>query len=177
MSSKELREPPPASSAAARPPAEGGGAARPSVDLDMDLAVPYLVTRAGMRMGQAFSKQLKPFDLNLTEWRVCASLHHKPHQRLSELAQNTSAEPSTLSRLVDGMIQRNLVVRDRSGEDARAVALSLTPQGVELTQRIIPLANLYERVALAGIPKQQVDSLKDMLRRIYSNVAMLDGEG
>jgi DNA-binding MarR family transcriptional regulator len=151
-------------------------AAPPPLDFDMDHAVPALVARAGMRMGQAFSKQLKAFDLNLAEWRVCASLHHRPHQRLSELAQNTAAEPSTLSRTVDSLMQRKVLVRDRSGEDGRALALSLTAEGVALTERIIPLAHLYERVAVAGISKQQVEQLKEMLRRVYDNMALLDGD-
>jgi len=146
------------------------------VEFNMDHAVPALVARAGMRMGQAFSKQLKAFDLNLTEWRVCASLHHRPHQRLSELAQNTAAEPSTLSRTLDSLMRRKILVRDRDGEDARALALSLTPDGVALTERIIPIAHLYERVAVAGIPKQQLDLLKGMLRKLYDNMALLDGD-
>jgi DNA-binding MarR family transcriptional regulator len=166
------------------PPAKRGSAHRaaameraaPAVDLDMDHAIPYLIARAGIRMGQSFSKELKAFDLNLTEWRVCAALHHTPHQRLSDLAEHTSTEPSTLSRTVDGMMQRKLLVRDRADEDARALALSLTPEGMALTERIIPLAQLYERVALAGIPKQQVDSLKDMLRKIYDNMALLEAD-
>ena len=130
-----------------------------------------------MQMGQAFSKELKRFGLSLTEWRVCAALHHKPHQRLAELAEHTSAETSTLSRTVDGMLQRGLLLRERSGEDARALALSLTPDGDALAQRIIPLAQLYDRVALAGISAAQVDLLRDMLRRIYSNMQRLNSGG
>ncbi|MBL0419644.1 MarR family transcriptional regulator [Ramlibacter sp. AW1] len=145
-----------------------------TAEFDLADAVPYLVTRAGMRMGQAFSKQLRSFDLNLAEWRVCAALHERPHQRLSDLAVQTTAEPSTLSRIVDGMIQRKLVARERSEDDARAIALRLTPEGVDLTQRVIPLAQLYERVALAGLSKPQVDSLKAMLRKLYDNMAVLD---
>jgi MarR family transcriptional regulator, organic hydroperoxide resistance regulator len=144
------------------------------VDHDLESALPYLLARAGMRMGQAFSRELKPFRLSLTEWRVCAALHHKPHQRLAELATHTSAEPSTLSRTVDGLLQRGLLVRDRSGEDARALALSLTEEGDMLTQRIIPLAQVYERVALSGFSTGQVKLLRDMLRRIYNNMETLD---
>ncbi|ROZ77647.1 MarR family winged helix-turn-helix transcriptional regulator [Ramlibacter sp. WS9] len=144
------------------------------IDHDLERAIPYLVARAGIRMGQAFSKELKPFGLTLTEWRVCAALHHKPHQRLAELATHTSAEPSTLSRTVEGLLQRGLLIRDRSGDDARALALSLTPEGDALAQRIIPLAQLYDRVALSGISATQVDLLRDMLRRIYSNIETLD---
>jgi len=84
--------------------------------------------------------------------------------------------PSTLSRVIDGLLQRGLLVRDRSDEDARALALNLTAQGRDLTQRIIPLAQLYERVSLAGLTAAQADALRDMLRSIYDNLAVLDRE-
>jgi DNA-binding MarR family transcriptional regulator len=110
----------------------------------------------------------------LTEWRVSVALHHKPHQRLSELAAHTSTEPSTLSRVVDGLLQRGLVVRDKSEDDGRAVALSLTDAGRDLTLRIIPLAQLYERVSLSGLSSAQADALREMLRLVYDNLAVLD---
>ncbi len=125
-------------------------------------------------MGQSFTRELKPFDLTLTEWRVCASLLHKAHQRLSELAAHTSSEASTMSRTVDGLLTRGLLIRDRSGADARALALSLTAEGVALTQRIVPLAQLYERVALAGMSAAHAEQLRDTLVRLFDNMATLD---
>lgn len=125
-------------------------------------------------MGQAFSKELKRFQLSLTEWRVCVALHHVPHQRLSDLAAHTSTEPSTLSRVVEGLLQRGLLVRDRSDEDGRALALSLTDTGRDLTVRIIPLAQLFERVSLSGLNSAQADALRSMLRIVYDNLAVLD---
>ncbi|MBT2336357.1 MarR family transcriptional regulator [Variovorax paradoxus] len=145
-------------------------------DHDLERAIPYLLARAGMRMGQSFNKELKQFKLSLTEWRVCVALHHKAHQRLSDLALHTSTDASTLSRVVDGLLQRGVLVRDRSDEDARALALSLTPAGRDLTLRIIPLAQVYERVSLSGLTVAQAESLRDMLRMVYDNLAVLDNE-
>ena len=145
-------------------------------DHDLERAIPYLLARAGMRMGQSFSKELRQFKLSLTEWRVCVALHHKAHQRLSDLALHTSTDASTLSRVVDGLLQRGIVVRDRSDEDARALALSLTEAGRDLTLRIIPLAQVYERVSLSGLTAAQAESLRDMLRLVYDNLAVLDNE-
>lgn len=127
-------------------------------------------------MGQAFTKQLRQFELTLTEWRVCASLHKQPHQRLSTLASGTSTEPSTLSRVVEALMRRGLLLRDRSDQDGRAVALSLTPAGNALTERVIPLADVYERVAMSGFTPAQVQTIRDLLRRIYDNMAPLDPE-
>jgi len=145
-----------------------------SVDHDLSQAIPYLLARAGVRMGQAFTRELKPFGLSLAEWRICSALYCQPDQRLAALAAHTSAEPSTLSRAIDGLLQRGLVSRERSDEDGRALALRLTSEGEKLTQRIIPLAQLYERVALLGIPSTQVDLLRALLRKMHDNIDTLD---
>jgi len=157
-------------------PAKLNASADKLTDHDLERAIPYLLARAGMRMGQSFSKELRQFKLSLTEWRVCVALHHKAHQRLSDLALHTSTDASTLSRVVEGLLQRGIVVRDRSDADARALALSLTEAGRDLTLRIIPLAQVYERVSLSGLTAAQAESLRDMLRLVYDNLAVLDND-
>lgn len=152
-------------------------AAVPLLDNDLQNSIPYLAARAGFRIGQTFTRELRKFDMTLSEWRVCSTLSHKPGQRLSEVALNTSTEQSTLSRLVDGLMQRGILIRARSDGDARAVALRLTPEGMDITQRLIPMAQLYERVALNGFTAAQADMLRDMLKRLYDNMAPLDHEG
>ncbi|MDR6535242.1 MarR family transcriptional regulator [Variovorax soli] len=178
MVKRKAPEAPPSRQRKARPeePLETPAVADKATQHDLERAIPYLLARAGTRMGQSFSRELKQFKLSLTEWRVCVALHHQAHQRLSDLALHTSTEPSTLSRVVDGLLQRGVLVRDRSDADARALALSLTEAGRDLTLRIIPLAQVYERVSLSGLSPAQADSLRDMLRMVYDNLAVLDNE-
>lgn len=141
---------------------------------NLERAVPYLLARAGERMGNSFSRELRPFKLTLNEWRVCVALHLDAHQRLSEIAAHTSADLSTISRVIDGLIKRGLAQRDRSAEDARAIAVGLTPEGIVLTEKIIPIAQLYERVALSGISDEEAENLRGLLRRLYDNIGILD---
>lgn len=141
---------------------------------NLERAVPYLLARAGERMGNSFSRELRPFKLTLNEWRVCVALHLNAHQRLSEIAAHTSADLSTISRVIDGLIKRGLAQRDRSSEDARAIAVSLTPEGIVLTEKIIPVAQLYERVALSGISDEEAESLRGLLRRVYDNIGIIN---
>ncbi|MEO7241467.1 MAG: MarR family transcriptional regulator [Variovorax sp.] len=148
--------------------------ARKIADHDLEDSVPYLLARAGMRMGQAFTQELKQFELTLTEWRVCVALFHEPQQRLADLAMHTSTDPSTLSRTVDGLLRRHLLIRGRSNADGRALALSLTAEGSELAQRVIPLAQLYERIALANFNAEQSRALRDGLKQVFENMALLD---
>ncbi len=141
---------------------------------DLQRSLPYLLARAGIRTGQAFSLEIKQFGLTLNEWRVGATLRQQPHQRLSEVAEHTSIDASTLSRLIDSMVQRKLVLRERSADDARAVALSLTPEGEGVIDKVVPLAQLYERVTMAGISPEHVQLLRDMLTQIFNNLDLLE---
>jgi MarR family transcriptional regulator, organic hydroperoxide resistance regulator len=54
------------------------------------------------------------------------------------------------------------------------VALHVTPAGRRLTQRITPIAERYERVALAGFTAVETDTLKATLRRLYINMEALE---
>jgi DNA-binding MarR family transcriptional regulator len=163
------------SKATPRKPRTRGSGQPPGLPHKLDEAVPYLLARAGEKMGGTFTKELKPYKLTLNEWRVCVALHFEPHQRLSDLVAHTSIDVSTLSRVVDGLIKRGLAHRGRSSEDARAIAVSLTPQGVGLTEKIIPIAQLYERVALSGISAEDAQKLRRLLRRLYDNIEILAG--
>ncbi|CAN7257918.1 MarR family transcriptional regulator [Variovorax sp. LjRoot290] len=142
-------------------------------DHDLEKAIPFLLARAGARMGNAFSKALKPYGLSLVEWRVCASLQHTPDQTLSELALHSSNDLSALSRIVDRLATLELVRREKCGTDGRAIRLALTPLGLELTHEIIPLAKHYEAIALSDFSASEVKLLREMLLRIYANATPL----
>jgi DNA-binding MarR family transcriptional regulator len=149
----------------------------PPLDFDLETTLPYLLNRAGVRIGLTFSGEIGRHDLALPEWRILASLLGREWQSVSELAEHTSAELSRVSRLVSGLERRALLRRKASGVDARAVELALTAKGRALALQIVPLAQLYERVALAGMSADEVDLLKALLRKVYDNMDALNASG
>ncbi|WP_227246983.1 MarR family winged helix-turn-helix transcriptional regulator [Paraburkholderia caribensis] len=146
----------------------------PLIEHDLERAIPYLVARAGSRMGSSFSKVLRDYGLSLSEWRVCASLGHRPHQRLSELVERACVDMSALSRIVDRLIAQGVVLREKSSADGRAVQLSLTAEGARLTRKIVPLAKHFEVTALNCFSQVEIDFLRDLLERLYANAESLE---
>lgn len=142
-------------------------------DYALEKAVPYLLNRAGVRIGEAFSQELVKFNLTLPMWRVLASLLRIDAQRMTHLAEYTSIDISTLSRLVAAMEKKGLVKREPGRKDKRSVHVMLLEPGRDLATRIAPLADLYERVALANITADEVATLKRLLIRIYDNIESL----
>ena len=136
--------------------------------------LPYLLNRAGARIAAAFNAEMRQIGASLQVWRVLAALREKDGRRMGDLSETTSIEVSTLTRLVDNMEKDGLVVRRRDSGDARAIALHVTASGRRLTQRILPIAERYEAVALKGFAAGEVAVLKKALRRLYDNMDALN---
>lgn len=142
----------------------------------LDDYLPYLLNRAGARIAAAFTQVVRGYGITLPMWRVLAALNEADGQRMGELAERTSIDGSTLSRVVDAMQRQGLVVRQRRDEDQRSVTVRRTEAGVALTQKIVPLALHYETVALAGFSGPQAKLLKRMLIQVFRNIDTLEGE-
>ena len=135
--------------------------------------LPYLLNRAGARIATAFSEEVRPLGATLQTWRVLAALHERDGRRMGDLSEITSIEVSTLTRLVDGMEKRGLAVRRRDTSDARVVTLFVTASGRRMTQKILPIAQRYEKVILQGFSEAEAALLKAALNRVYDNMDAL----
>ena len=144
--------------------------------LNLQDFLPYLLNRAGLRVGVMFSRDIEDYDVTLPMWRVLLELWHRGDHRLGELSERTSIDLSTLSRLLVAMQRKRLIVRRRSGLDGRALSLTLTQRGLELAESIAPYAVRYEEIAMRGLSDSDVRTLKDLLKVVYQNLETADRE-
>ncbi len=142
---------------------------------DLTDYLPYLLNRAGTRIAAAFTKEARRHGLSLQMWRVLAALNHRDGQGVGELADTTSIDISTLSRVLDQMERKRLVLRRRDARDQRNVAIWRTVSGRSATDKLLPTARRYETVALGGMEASEAQLLKQMLRRVYGNLDALSG--
>lgn len=138
--------------------------------LNLQDFLPYLLNRAGLRIGVMFSRDIEHYDVTLPMWRVLLELWHHGDNRLGELSERTSVDLSTLSRLLVAMQRKKLIVRRRSGLDGRALSVTLTQRGLELAESIAPYATRYEDIAMKGLSDSEVRTLKDLLKIVYQNL-------
>lgn len=139
--------------------------------------LPYLVNRVGMALAINFEADaLREHQLIVAEWRLLLALSNVRRRRQIDLAELTSIDSSTLSRLITRMVRRGFVTRLRSKEDHREVSIELTPKSARIITQLKPAAQQLELIATAGLPERQISMVKDALRHIYANLAaMQDG--
>ena len=133
--------------------------------------LPYLVNRVGSIIADQFGAEtLAPHRLSIAMWRVMAVLAANGRQRQIDLAELTSIDASTLSRIVTRLVRLGLVTRARSLTSNREVAVALSAKGAALVARLIPDARAIEAEAAAGISPAELAVVKRCLRRMYGNM-------
>jgi DNA-binding MarR family transcriptional regulator len=147
---------------------------QPDPGLVLDEYLPYLINRVGARIAGVFSAELAPHGLSLPMWRVVAVLAESGPQRQIDLAELTSIDASTLSRLIKTVERLGLVTRARSTSSLREVSIELTPQGLAVVRSLIPRALDYEAAAVRGLSPRELDTLKGLLRRVHANMSAAD---
>jgi DNA-binding MarR family transcriptional regulator len=142
-------------------------------DYDLQASLPYLLNRVAHRLAEAFTEDLRPFDLSIGMWRVLAVLRPGGVIRMGELAEATSIEISTLSRQITAMQARGLLRRKRSQEDARAVEVDLLPEGRMLADKILPFARRLETVTVRDMLPAEQTHLRALLEQLFVNCEAL----
>ncbi len=77
---------------------------------------------------------------------------------------------STVSKVIDLMIQKGLIERQAVPYDARLKKLKLTEKAVELSKRVRAYADGVEKDVTAGFTEEEIDMLLSYIDRIRKNL-------
>jgi len=139
---------------------------------DLGDYLPYLINRVGFALVIEFTgAALVRRRLSIAMWRVLAALSDDGGQRQIDLADKTSIDVSTLSRVVTRLVKMGLVTRTRSATNSREVVVRLSAKGTAVVAEIIPKAIAAERTAIAGVSAKDLAVVRRSLRRMYQNLA------
>ena len=138
--------------------------------LDLSEYLPYLINRVGGAVSDAFGDELEKDALTISMWRVLAVLIHNGSQYMTNLAELTTIEPSTLSRLIGTLQRRGLVTRKRNGSAGRLVSVALSARGTALTTRLLPAAADLQDRMIAGMPPADVATLRRLLKKLHATI-------
>lgn len=122
-----------------------------------------LHTLAGLSAASASLRVERKFGLTLLEWRSIAMLGAFAPLSLKELARRAGLDKSYTSRTVAALIERGLIVSERSDADARGVVLSLTGEGEALYRRVFPDAVARNERLLSSLTGERRKQLMEML--------------
>nr|WP_297403513.1 MarR family winged helix-turn-helix transcriptional regulator [uncultured Marinobacter sp.] len=123
--------------------------ARPEIDLNQFL--PYRLNRLADCISDKLSQlYAEKYGLNVAQWRVLAWLSHGDNLTAKAICVHTNMDKVRVSRAIQSLEERKLLVRSPSPGDQRLQVLNLSDAGQKLLAKLIPQAQAWE-AELVGV--------------------------
>jgi DNA-binding MarR family transcriptional regulator len=95
-----------------------------------------LLKRIERQLELGLQPLLDEFGLTIEQWRIMAALHEEPGQPMSVLAESAVLPAASLTRHVDKLVERGLVLRRIHPDDKRRIVTALSPVGSTVADRL-----------------------------------------
>ena len=103
-----------------------------------DRSLPMALLRAREAVMKKFIPSLRENGLSSQQWRVIRALNEEEGLDITELAHRCFLLMPSLSRIIQNLEKRELVIRNQSSSDNRKSVISITAPGKKLFQKIAP---------------------------------------
>jgi DNA-binding MarR family transcriptional regulator len=105
------------------------------------------------------------FDLTPVQYAALATINANPAIDQITLAGLIAYDRTTITGVVDRLVQKNLVVRETSSRDRRARQLKITDEGRKTLRKITPAVESAQRIMLRGLNEKEAAELMRLLRK------------
>ncbi|MGH2442979.1 MAG: MarR family winged helix-turn-helix transcriptional regulator [Chloroflexota bacterium] len=131
----------------------------------------YWLKRCYQLLRRNVDYQLRQYDLTLSQRDVLLNLWEAGPLDQGSLRQRLGLEQSSVSRLVDGLMRRGLVVVDHGDIDRRVRVASLTELGRETLSRTPGSSELGGRAMTSSLSPDELHDLIRLLRTCADNLS------
>jgi len=137
-------------------------------DLDLIVETMICLESESRRLARDAANRL---GVTATQLNVLKLLEEIGELSLSELSRKLAAQNSTVTGIVDRMVQAGLVSREQSTEDRRVWRIKPTDQGLLLSRQAEVLPWDLLKNALTALDEREKDELVTLLQKIAAHVA------
>jgi DNA-binding MarR family transcriptional regulator len=105
------------------------------------------------------------FDLTPVQYAALAAIKANPGIDQVTLAGLIAYDRTTITGVIDRLVQKGLVVRHASSRDRRARELKITDEGKRTFRAITPAVEEAQRIMLRGLTDKEAAELMRLLRK------------
>lgn len=115
--------------------------------------------------------RLKKADAGIavSEWIVVSILFERPDISINELAHLAGMHQAPISRIVEKLAKKDLVLRVTSLEDRRSVNVKLTESGAVLRERLLGITSANAKDSFACLSEEEYDAFMKTLKKVLKS--------
>jgi DNA-binding MarR family transcriptional regulator len=105
------------------------------------------------------------FDLTPVQYAALATINANPGLDQVTLAGLIAYDRTTITGVIDRLVQKGLIDRRASSRDRRARELEITDEGRKTLRAITPAVEAAQRIMLRGLTDKEANDLMRLLRK------------
>ncbi|MEO0947323.1 MAG: MarR family transcriptional regulator, partial [Cyanobacteria bacterium J06641_5] len=122
------------------------------------------------RAYQAFSNcsaaHVRQFDLTPAQFDTIATLGNTNGMSMGELGERTLITKGTLTGVVDRLLEKQLLLRERPADNRRSVIVRLTELGQQVFEQAFPAHIAYLKEHFDRLDASELELLRVLLQRL-----------
>lgn len=140
-------------------------------DYVMADSVGYLMKRIVGRMSRRIDHRMAEHGLTAAQWAPLWMVHAGLGDNPQALTCKMGTDAGAMTRMVDRLVAKGLLVRERSAEDRRVVRLRVTDAGREVASHVPFVLAEANNEALRGFSKAEFEQLTKLLERMHATLS------
>jgi MarR family transcriptional regulator, 2-MHQ and catechol-resistance regulon repressor len=125
-----------------------------------------ILFRATDFIKSCIQRDVEHYDLNVTEFGVLEALYHKGPQSVHQIKSRVLIANSSLSYVIESLIQKDLISKEKAAEDRRNHICELTDQGKTLFKETYPRHVDQLRSVLDVLTPDEEQQLQTLLKKL-----------
>jgi len=136
--------------------------------------VGFMTNRVSNKLKRYVGIELEEYGITAEQWVIAYTVYQPKQLNQKELAEELDKDPVTVARMIDILVRKGFVNREKSKDDKRAYVVTLTESGKKLVNdlKYVLTHGLYRR-ATEGMSKEIHESYLEALNIMDKNLSKL----
>lgn len=115
-------------------------------------------------------KNLKPFNITASEVPVLMPLYHHDGTTQEELVVHTCLDKSAVTRILQGLIKKGYVTKEKDAHDLRCNRIYLTPSAFSIQNEVYGVLDDLNDVIMQSFDEKERIETYDLLEFMVENI-------
>ena len=130
----------------------------------------HMLGRIRKAIRRDFEQHAEALEITTAQFQVLRRLWQGDGIFTTMLTKDVCSDGGTITGLLDRLEAKELIRRERSTADRRAVQVYLTPAGRDLEEPLMGIVGGINERALTGFTEIEIEALRSALQRIGENL-------
>jgi DNA-binding MarR family transcriptional regulator len=135
----------------------------------------FIIYRTALALKSALQRSFKENGYEITgeQWAIIRHLWEEEALSQREIAEKTSKDKPNITRMLDALEKKHLILRQSDPRDRRKYCIYLTKEGKQLYERLLPLTQSLRQRVTQNLAPAEIDLAKEILNKVYHNTCNL----